>query len=96
MHVAIIGNGITGVTAALRVREKRPDWRITMISGESKHHYSRPALMYVFMGHMRYEDIKPYEDSFWEEKRFNLVRAWVTEIDTNKNTLRVHDAPPIT
>ncbi len=96
LHVAIIGNGITGVTAALRVREKRPDWRITMISGESKHHYSRPALMYVFMGHMRYKDIKSHEDSFWEEKRFNLVRAWVTAIDTDKNTLRIHNAPPIT
>ena len=59
MHVAIIGNGITGVTAALRLRAKRPDWRITIISGESKYHYSRPALMYVFMGHMRYQDTKP-------------------------------------
>ncbi len=96
MHVAIIGNGITGVTAALRVREKRPDWRITMISGESKHHHSRPALMYVFMGHMRYEDIKPHEDSFWGKKRFDLVRAWVTEIDTDKKALRLHDALPIT
>ena len=67
MHVAIIGNGVTGVTAGLRLREKRPDCRITLISGESKYHYSRPALMYIFMGHMRYQDTKPYEDSFWGE-----------------------------
>ena len=38
MHAVIIGNGVTGVTAALRLRELRPDWRITMISGESTYH----------------------------------------------------------
>ena len=82
MHVAIIGNGVTGITAALRIRERRSDWRITVISGESKYHYARPALMYVFMGHMRYEDTKPYEDSFWAEKGIDLVRGWVSGIDT--------------
>ena len=76
MHVAIIGNGITGITAALRVRELQPDWRITIISGESRYHYSRPALMYVYLGHMNYSDVKPYEDSFWKElvkERFDAI-----------------------
>ncbi len=91
MHIAIIGNGVTGITAALRIRERQPDWRITVISGESKYHYSRPALMYIFMGHMRYEDTKPYEDHFWDEKRLNLVRAWVTKIDTQAKRLELHD-----
>ncbi len=95
MHVAIIGNGVTGVTAALRIRAQQPDWRITLISGESKYHYSRPALMYVFMGHMRYEDTKPFEDSFWEEQRLNLVRGWVTEIDVEGKRLHMHRGTPI-
>ena len=96
MHVAIIGNGVTGVTCALRLREQQPDWRITLISGESKYHYSRPALMYVFMGHMRYEDTKPFEDSFWEAKNLNLVRAWVTRIDVENKSLELHGQPPMT
>ncbi|NNF06383.1 MAG: FAD-dependent oxidoreductase, partial [Candidatus Eisenbacteria bacterium] len=87
LHVAIIGNGIAGVTTAIRLRENCPDWDITMISGETDHHYSRPALMYIFMGHMRYEDTKPYEDRFWEKHRIDLMRAWVTEIDTEKKLL---------
>ncbi|MFQ5599303.1 MAG: NAD(P)/FAD-dependent oxidoreductase [Candidatus Krumholzibacteriia bacterium] len=81
MKVVILGNGVAGITAAIRIRQKQPDWSITVISGESEHHYSRPALMYVFMGHMRYEDTKPFEDRFWKEKRIDLVRAWVTQID---------------
>jgi len=95
LHVAIIGNGVTGITAALRIRERRPDWRITVISGESKYHYARPALMYVFMGHMRYADTKPFEDSFWPERAIDLVRGWVVGIDTEKKELALHGQGPI-
>ncbi len=89
-HVAIIGNGITGVTTARRLRELQPDWRITMISGESDFHYSRPALMYIFMGHMNYQDTKPYENHVWENERIDLVRDWVTAIDVEGSTLTLH------
>lgn len=95
MHVAILGNGITGVSAALRLRAKQPTWRITLVSGESSHHYSRPALMYVFMGHMRYADTKPFEDSFWSEQRLDLVRGWVTRIDLEAKRLELHGQPPL-
>jgi len=90
VHLAIIGNGVSGVSAALEVRRLRPDWRITLISGESTHHYSRPALMYLFMGHMRYAETKPFEDRFWEEQRLDLLRAWVTHIDVEEKRLELH------
>lgn len=90
MHVAIIGNGVTGVSAAIRIRQLQPDWKITMISGESDYHYSRPALMYIFMGHMRYQDTKPYENYFWELNKIDLLRDWVTEIDTQSKKLKLH------
>lgn len=95
MHVAIIGNGVTGVTAAIRLREKQPDWRITLISGESDYHYSRPALMYIFMGHMTYRATKPYEDDFWDRQRLERVRDWVTEIDTPNKRLILHRGDPV-
>jgi NADPH-dependent 2,4-dienoyl-CoA reductase/sulfur reductase-like enzyme len=91
MHVVIIGNGITGVSAAQTIRELQPDWRITIVSGESTYHYSRPSLMYVFMGHMRYQETKPYEDHYWAEQRLDLVRGWVTGIDTEAKTLTFSD-----
>jgi len=95
MHVAILGNGVAGVTAALRLRRKRPDWRISVISGESTYHYSRPALMYVFMGHLRYQDTKPFEDAYWAEQRLDLVRDWVVAIDVVAKRLHLHRGPPI-
>ena len=95
MHTVIVGNGVTGVAAAIRLRERRPDWRITIVSGESTYHYSRPALMYVFMGHMTYQDTKPYEDRFWAENRLELVRDWVTEIDVDSKRLKLHRGEPL-
>ncbi len=86
MHIVIIGNGISGTTAARWVR-KLSDHKITIISSESKYFYSRTALMYVYMGHMRYEDIKPYEDWFWDKNRIDLVKDHVSHIDFDKQEL---------
>ncbi|MCA8959251.1 MAG: NAD(P)/FAD-dependent oxidoreductase [Planctomycetes bacterium] len=90
MRIVIVGNGIAGVSAARRIRERQPDWTITLISGESTHHYSRPALMYIFMGHQRYPDTKPYEDHYWTEQRIDLVRDWVVGIDAEQRKVKLH------
>ena len=95
MHVAILGNGVAGITTARELRKRRPDCRITVVSGESDHHYSRPALMYVFMGHLRYEHTKPYDDGFWKRNRIDLVRAWVTRIDVGRKALVLDRGPEI-
>lgn len=85
-HIVIIGNGIAGITAARHIRRHSND-EITVISGETDHFYSRTALMYIFMGHMKYEHTKPYEDWFWDKNRINLKRAWVTSIDFKNKSL---------
>ncbi len=93
-HLVIVGIGITGVTIARNVR-KRSDKRITLVSAEADFFFSRPALMYVFMGHMRWEDTKPYEDWFWEKNRNDLVKARVTAIDTDQNCLTLDDGETV-
>jgi NAD(P)H-nitrite reductase large subunit len=86
-HIVIIGNGIAGITTARHVR-KFSDKKITIISGESEYFFSRTALMYVYMGHMVWENIKPYEDWFWKKNRINLKKAWVKTVDfQNKNLI---------
>jgi len=86
MHIAIIGNGISGVTAARYIR-KLSDHKITIISAETDHFFSRTALMYIYMGHMRFEDTKPYEDWFWPKNKIDLKRAYVSKVDTINHTL---------
>jgi NAD(P)H-nitrite reductase large subunit len=36
---------------------------------------------------MRYEDTKPYEDSFWKKNRINLLNRFVTHIDSAKKQI---------
>ena len=85
-QIIIIGNGISGITAARHIR-KRSDYEITVISAESDHFYSRTALMYIYMGHMRYENTKPYEDWFWEKNRISLLRDYVEKMETDQKKL---------
>jgi NAD(P)H-nitrite reductase large subunit len=88
MHVVIVGNGIAGITAARYIR-KLSDHDITVISAESDHFYSRTALMYVYMGHMTFDDVKPYEDGFWTKNRITLMRAFAQSVETQKKTIRL-------
>ena len=93
-HLVIIGNGITGVTVARNVR-KQSDMKITLISDESKYFFSRTALMYVYMGHMKFENIKPYEDWFWEKNKIDLIFARVDKIDTDNKLLQLNNGENI-
>jgi len=93
-HLVIIGNGIAGITTARNVR-KLSDMKITVISGETKYFFSRTALMYIYMGHMRFEDTKPYEDWFWKKNKINLVYAHVNKIDTEKKSLSLNNGDTI-
>jgi NAD(P)H-nitrite reductase large subunit len=85
-HIVIVGNGVAGITAARHIR-KMSERKITVISAESDHFYSRTALMYIYMGHMTYGNTKPYEDWFWEKNRIELVRGYVEMVDTEAKTL---------
>lgn len=93
-HIVIIGNGISGVTTARHIR-KLSDHKITIISAETDHFFSRTALMYVYMGHMKYEHTKPYEDYFWKKNRIDLKRAFVTTIDHANKLILFNDGDPM-
>lgn len=89
-HIVIIGNGIAGVTAARHIR-KFSDHKITLISAETKHFFSRTALMYVYMGHMEWKHIKPYEDWFWDKNRIELKQGYVKAVDSENKQLHFAD-----
>lgn len=94
MRVVIIGNGISGITAARHIRKRDAAAEIVVISSESKYFFSRTALMYIYMGHMKLEHTQPYESWFWEKNRIELVFDHVEKIEpASKNlTLRTGES----
>jgi NAD(P)H-nitrite reductase large subunit len=91
MHIVIIGNGIAGVTTARHLRKQDRRCNITLISSETDHFFSRTALMYIYMGHMKYEHTKPYEDFFWKKNRIDLLKKHVNNILVGEKKLRFDD-----
>ena len=91
MHVAIIGNGIAGVTAARWLRKLDDNVRISLISAETDYFFSRTALMYIYMGHQRFVDTQPYEPNFWPKNRIDLVRQYVERVHTKEKQLQFGD-----
>ncbi|NRB60207.1 MAG: NAD(P)/FAD-dependent oxidoreductase [Winogradskyella sp.] len=89
-HIVIIGNGISGVTLARHIR-KLSDKKITIISAETEYFFSRTALMYVYMGHMKFEHTQPYENWFWQKNRINLKKGYVKHVETKSKTLQFAD-----
>ncbi len=86
--VIIIGNGIAGITCARHIR-KLSNFEITVISSESTYFYSRTALMYIYMGHMKQEHTQPYENDFWAKNNINLLQAHVQKINSKKQIVEV-------
>ena len=87
-HIVIVGNGVAGITAARHIR-KLTDHSITVISSETPYFFSRTALMYVFMGHLTFENTQPYEAWFWKKNRIDLMFDHAEEILTADRQLRL-------
>ena len=67
--------------AALTIRQREPDWEISIVSEESDHPFSRTALMYVFCGQLSHRDIETYERDLYKRVGFERVRARATGVD---------------
>ncbi len=91
MHYAIIGNGICGIEAALALRSRDRGCRITIVSDEHDHLFSRPALMYVFAGQMSLRDTEPFDRRFYERSGFDRVSGHVVAVDAGAKSLRFDD-----
>ena len=80
MHYAIVGNGVAGMEAALALRHRESGARITIVSDEHDHFFSRPALMYVFAGQTALRDTEPYDRQLYERMGFERVRRRVVSV----------------
>jgi NADPH-dependent 2,4-dienoyl-CoA reductase/sulfur reductase-like enzyme len=96
VHHVIVGNGVAGMEAALELRRREPDARITVVSEESDHFFSRTALMYVAAGQLAHRDMEPLERDVYARMRFERVRARAVGLDRANRQLQLAGQPPLT
>jgi NADPH-dependent 2,4-dienoyl-CoA reductase/sulfur reductase-like enzyme/CRP-like cAMP-binding protein/pSer/pThr/pTyr-binding forkhead associated (FHA) protein/Fe-S-cluster-containing hydrogenase component 2 len=87
----IIGNGITGVTAAEILREHDPDGSITMIADDPFPAYYRPALKDFLGGRLPEEKLWARPATFYKERRLRFLPARVMHLDPRQQTLQLHN-----
>lgn len=92
MHYVIIGNGVAGMNAANIIRNREEDARISIISYESDHFFSRTALMYVFCGQLSQKCIEPYERDYYQKMNFERVRDKVMAIEPDRKLLHLEQS----
>jgi NAD(P)H-nitrite reductase large subunit len=88
--IVIIGNGVAGITTAIELG-KLSDCEIIVVSEESEYFFSRTALMYVFMGQMKFEHTQPYENSFWKKNNITLKKGRVNAVFPEKNEISLEN-----
>jgi NADPH-dependent 2,4-dienoyl-CoA reductase/sulfur reductase-like enzyme len=91
VHYAILGNGVAGVEAALALRARDAEARVTIVSAEHDHLFSRPALMYVFAGQTSLRDTEPYDRRLYERLGFERRSGRVKAVDAPGHALVFED-----
>jgi NADPH-dependent 2,4-dienoyl-CoA reductase/sulfur reductase-like enzyme len=91
VHYVIVGNGVCGIGAALALRGRDADARLSLVSDEHDHFFSRPALMYVFAGQTTLRDTEPFDRQLYERLRFERVRKRVASVDHAGHALVFED-----
>ena len=96
MRYVILGNGVCGMEAALGLRGREADARITVVSDEHDHFFSRPALMYVFCGQLTLAGTEPYDRGLYDRMGFSRVRERALAVRPSEHVLELRDGMRVT
>jgi NADPH-dependent 2,4-dienoyl-CoA reductase/sulfur reductase-like enzyme len=91
VHYVVLGNGVAGIEAALALRGRDEAARISVVSDEHAHFFSRPALMYVFAGQLSLRDTEPHDRGLYERLAFERVAKRVAALDAAARALVFED-----
>ncbi|HEY4386003.1 MAG TPA: FAD-dependent oxidoreductase, partial [Ktedonobacteraceae bacterium] len=91
----IVGNGITGITAAEILRTEDPSSNITIVADDPFPAYYRPALKDYLAGHMPEEKLWARPTTFYQEQRVRFVPGRVQAINPQHHIVQLHNQQQI-
>ena len=87
-HHIVIGNGVAGSQAAITLREREADAKVTLITLSALQFYNRYDLPKVFRGHRDWREFLVYPPEFYSDNRIAVRRATrVANADTGRRVL---------
>ncbi|MFX0173309.1 MAG: NAD(P)/FAD-dependent oxidoreductase [Candidatus Hodarchaeota archaeon] len=91
MHVAIIGSGHAGITAAITLRQNAENIKISMITEDKYPHYPRPSIYKIILG-KKPDEILRYPKTWYEKKGISLfLNNRVVMIDSVNKELSIEN-----
>ncbi len=84
MHVVIVGCGIAAVTAAMTIKENRPETDVSLYTNETHLYYPRPRLYEVLSGEVSSRNIYAFSDQWYAKKGIKVY--------LNKNVVSIDAA----
>lgn len=92
MNIAIIGNGICGITAAKSISELSPKEKISVFTDEEYHYYPRPRLDHLLSEKIDLAQIFPYTEEWFKKRNIEVfLRNRISAIDASSKVLISED-----
>ena len=91
----IVGNGITGVTAAEILRNENSAAEITVIADDPFPVYYRPALKDYLAGRVHTENLWARPTSFYQDQNIRFVAGRVMSIQAGQHTVKLHNGQQV-
>ncbi|MFA9502316.1 NAD(P)/FAD-dependent oxidoreductase [Natrinema sp. H-ect1] len=92
----IIGDGISGSSAAETLREEDPDAKITVITDEGEPLYNRILIKEHAKGKLPEAPISIHDEDWYEDRDIDLsLNTHVTSVDTEGKVVHTHDSGEI-
>ena len=89
MKIAIVGNGICGITAAKSISENSPGAKISIFTDEEYNYYPRPLLDRLLAETMDLNQLFPYNDEWYKKRGIEVsLKNKVLDIDLSSKKLK--------
>lgn len=96
MNYIIIGSGVAGIAAIEAIRSIDKAGEIIWIGDDPHGFYSRPGLAYYLSGELHDKALYPRPANDLSCLKVNYLRAHVSRIDRDLNTVHMDEKPPLT